>query len=48
MDVPKPEDLPEGPHHDQELRRDSDLSPAFSRHGESVVGGLAGCEITKP
>ncbi len=34
-DVPEPEDLTQRPHHDEELNRDSDLSPAFSRHGEN-------------
>jgi len=33
LDVPQPEELPECPYHDEKLRSDSDLSPAFSSHG---------------
>jgi len=32
--VPEPEELTECPYHDEELSRDSYLSPAFSSHGE--------------
>jgi len=42
MNVPKPEDLPQCPHDDKELNRDSNLSPTFSSHAEdcSWVCGL--------
>jgi len=38
MDVPEPEELTECPYHDEELSRDSYLSPAFSSHGDILAG----------
>jgi hypothetical protein len=38
MDVPEPEELAERPHHDEELSRDSYLSPAFSSHADILNG----------
>ena len=38
VDVPKPQDLSQGSDDDEELNRDSDLSPTLSGHGESVAG----------
>ena len=35
MDVPQPDNLAKRPHHNKELNRNSDLSPAFSSHGEN-------------
>jgi len=32
MDVPEPKELTQCPYHDEELNRDSYLSPAFSSH----------------
>ncbi len=37
-DVLEPEELTECPNHDEELNRDSYLSPAFSSHGDILAG----------
>lgn len=42
MDVLQPEDLTERPHDDQELNRDSDLSPSLFGHGRIVTEFKAG------
>ncbi len=41
MDVPEPEELAERPYHDEELSRDSYLSPAFSSHADILAGRAA-------
>jgi len=38
LDVPQPEELTECPCHDEELGRDSYLSPSFSSHGNILAG----------
>ena len=44
MDVRESEELAERPHHDEELSRDSYLSPAFSSHAD-ILSGRAGRQI---
>ena len=36
--MPEPEELTQCPYHDEELNRDSYLSPAFSSHGDILAG----------
>ena len=36
--MPEPEELTQCPNHDEELNRDSYLSPAFSSHGDILAG----------
>jgi hypothetical protein len=38
MDLPETEELTECPYQDEELSRDSYLSPAFSSHGDILAG----------
>jgi len=41
MHVPEPEELTECPYHDEELNRDSYLSPTFSSHADILTGRAA-------